>query len=114
MVQNYHIHATFKTLLALLELPLPSLHDEEIAGVTKAWTGMAHQDGKSAAWPGRLSGPDHGLRHGGDAIVVADMVGVGVLHQPGLSGQGHPLGLFHSAVMGRSAALSRSAGFFLQ
>src|SRR4030081_533988 len=70
----------FKALLTLLELQGASLHDEKIRGVTrKAWTDMATSGTESPAWPGRLSG-------GGTtvsvivatAIVVADMVGVGV------------------------------------
>src|SRR3981189_3129772 len=84
----------FKALLTLLELQGASLHDEKIRGVTrKAWTDMATSGTESPAWPGRLSG-------GGTtvsvivatAIVVADMVGVGVFTSLGFQVKDIPSG----------------------
>jgi APA family basic amino acid/polyamine antiporter len=83
-------------LLTLLELTRGSLHDEKISGVTrahKAWTDMAASETGTAAWPGRLPG-------GGStvsvivatAIVVADMVGVGVFTSLGFQVKDIPSG----------------------
>jgi len=61
---------------------------------------MAASGAESAAWPGRLSGAGTTVSvMVATAIVVADMVGVGVFTSLGFQVQGHPLGLFHSAVM---------------
>src|SRR5258708_4470891 len=91
---------TFKALLTLLELPLPSLHDETIAGVTQSVDryGGIRNGKRGVAWPA-LRGRDHRLRHGGDRHRRGRHGRRRGLHQPGLSGQGHPLGLFHSVVM---------------
>ena len=81
-------------MLTLLELIGASLHDGTVRGVTpEAWTGMAASETGSAAWPGRLPG-------GGStvsvvvatAIVVADMVGVGVFTSLGFQVKDIPSG----------------------
>jgi len=66
----------------------------------KAWIGMAASETGSAAWPGRLSGVDHRLGHRRYAIVVADMVGVGVFTSLGFQVKGIPR-LFDPAAMDR-------------
>jgi len=84
----------FKALVTLLELNGASLHDEEITGVTrKAWTGMAASGTESAAWPGRLSGAGTTVSViVATAIVVADMVGVGVFTSLGFQVKDIPSG----------------------
>src|SRR6202158_5772087 len=78
--ENTKFSPRFKSLLTLLELMGASLHDEKITGATpKAWTHMTASETGSAAWPGRL--PRGGSTVSvlvATAIVVADMVGVGV------------------------------------
>ena len=59
----------------------------------KAWTGMAASDTESAAWPGRLSGGGSAVSFGvATAIVVADMVGVGVFTSLGFQVKDMPSG----------------------
>src|SRR3981081_3106091 len=63
-------------------------------GVTrKAWTGMAASGTESAAWPGRLSGAGTTVSVVVEtAIVVADMVGVGVFTSLGCQVKDIPSG----------------------
>src|SRR3977135_2624595 len=84
----------FKALLTLLELQGASLHDEKIRGVTrKAWTDMATSGTGSAAWPGRFSGGGSTVSVSvATAIVVADMVGVGVFTSLGFQVKDIPSG----------------------
>ena len=81
-------------MLTLLELTRASLHDENHGrDAPEAWTDMAASETGSAAWPGRLPG-------GGStvsvvvatAIVVADMVGVGVFTSLGFQVKDIPSG----------------------
>src|SRR3979490_535563 len=59
----------------------------------KAWTGMAASGTESAAWPGRLPGGGTTTRVVvATAIVVADMVGVGVFTSLGFQVKGVLLG----------------------
>jgi basic amino acid/polyamine antiporter, APA family len=59
----------------------------------KAWTGMAASDTESAAWPGRLSGGGSAVSVVvATAIVVADMVGVGVFTSLGFQVKDIPSG----------------------
>jgi basic amino acid/polyamine antiporter, APA family len=71
-----------------------SLHDENRGrGARGAWTDMAVSETESAAWPGRLSGG--GSTVSGivaTAIVVADMVGVGVFTSLGFQVKDIPSG----------------------
>src|SRR6266446_3232033 len=102
----------FKALLTLLELQGASLHDEKIRGVTrKAWTDMATSGTESPAWAGRLSG-------GGTtvsvivatAIVVADMVGVGVFTSLGFQVKDIPSGFWISGGLGVGDGRLRRTG----
>src|SRR5882757_3534938 len=67
---------------------------KESRGVTrKAWTGMAASGTESAAWPGRLSGAGTTVSViVATAIVVADMVGVGVFTSLGFQVKDIPSG----------------------
>src|SRR5258708_26152814 len=84
--ENTKFSPRFKSLLTLLELMGASLHDEKITGATpKAWTDMTASEAGSAAWPGRLPrGGSPGSVLVATALLVAAMVGVGVLTLPGL------------------------------
>jgi APA family basic amino acid/polyamine antiporter len=71
-----------------------NLHDEKVRGVTpEVWTGMTASETGGAAWTGRL--PGGGSRVSvvvATAIVVADMIGVGVFTSLGFQVKDIPSG----------------------
>jgi basic amino acid/polyamine antiporter, APA family len=81
-------------LLALLELTRASLHDVEITGVTpEACTDMAASETGRATWPAQLpAGRSTVSVIVATAIVVADMVGVGVFTSLGFQVKDIPSG----------------------
>src|SRR5258708_8423482 len=85
----------FKSLLTLLELKGDSLHDEKHGrdALLEAGTDMAASDRGSAAWAGQV--PSSGSTISvfvATAIVVADMVGVGVFTSLGFQVKDIPSG----------------------
>jgi len=97
----------FKSLLTLLELIGVNLHDEKVRGVTpEVWTGMTASETGGAAWTGRspAAGPRSGC--GGDGHRRGRHDRRRRLHQPRLSGQGHPFGLFDPVVVGRGGIVA--------
>src|SRR5205823_10247446 len=88
--ENTRLRPRLKSLLTLLELVGPGPHDEKIRG---AWADMAASETGSVAWPGQL--PRGGSTVSvtvATAIVVADMVGVGVFTSLGFQVKDIPSG----------------------
>ena len=115
IIDTYFV-SQFKSLLTLLELTGVSLHDAASRrAALKVRSDMAASETGSAAWPGPLSG-------GGSTVSVAggDRHRRGRhgrrrrLHQPRLSGQGHPLRLFDPAAVDGRRHRRAVRGVFLR
>src|SRR5665213_4076191 len=66
---------------------------KNLGGISEVWTGMAASETGSATWPGRLAGGGSTVSVGvASAIVVADMVGVGVFTSLGFQVKDIPSG----------------------
>jgi basic amino acid/polyamine antiporter, APA family len=93
MVSKHQASPGFNSLLTLLELAGPSLHHEKQPGMAPEMrTDMAAMETGSAAWPGRLPGGSTVSVVVATAIVVADMVGVGVFTSLGFQVKDIPSG----------------------